>query len=70
MKKDALRPSHVLLGKLGTILVHIEEALSPRGHPLNVLTIKELMRDRDVEGWLAEMHRLVLVQSLTRGTGR
>jgi hypothetical protein len=47
--------------KLGSILVHAEEAIEPRGHPFDVIAMRQLLYDPEVRGWRAEMDRLALL---------
>lgn len=63
-KIDIMAPGAALLCKLGSIVVHAEEAVSPMGHPLDVLVLKGLLNDPDVKRWLGEMHRQALVPVL------
>jgi|CXWL01.1.fsa_nt_gi hypothetical protein len=48
-----------LLCKLGSIAVHIEEALSIKGHPFDIEALKVLIHDPDVQAWLKAMGPLV-----------
>lgn len=54
-------PEFGLLVKLGSIVRHAEEAASPDGHGLDVLTIRTLLEDPDVVEWMAAMDRLGLL---------
>ena len=58
---DPLNPTAALLSKLGSIIVHVEEFLSPEGHPLDQEAIKGLLADSGVREWLEQMHGLVLL---------
>lgn len=56
-----LNPSPMLLAKLGSIIVHVEEMLSPKGHAFDKVALEQLMLDPDVREWLAEMDALAMV---------
>lgn len=47
-----LSPSIGLLVKLGSIIVHADEALSPHGHSFDLDAIKPLLADPDVIAWI------------------
>jgi hypothetical protein len=50
-----LVPGPALLAKIGSILVHVEEAKSMHGHIFDVVTIDSLMADPEVTDWLQHM---------------
>lgn len=52
---DTYAPPIALLVKLGSIVVHVDEALSNHGHPFDIEALKALAADRDVQAWLAAM---------------
>jgi len=52
---DTYAPPIALLAKLGSIAVHVDEALSNHGHPFDVEALKALTADREVQAWLASM---------------
>jgi hypothetical protein len=52
---NPLRPSLSLLCKLGSIIVHVEEALSGKGHAVDYEAIKPLLRDAEVQQWIRDM---------------
>jgi len=60
-KSWVLKPSAVILIKLGSIAVHAEEMLSETGHHFDVEVLKALLNDSDVKTWLAEMDKLALL---------
>ncbi len=53
--KPALNPSIRLLCKLGSIIVHAEEAMSPDGHQFDAIALKGLLSDPEVTEWLDGM---------------
>lgn len=55
MKTDPLKPSVALLSKLGSIVVHFEEVLSPKGHAFDAHALKSLLNDPEVKHWVKEM---------------
>ena len=61
MSNDPLRPLPTLLCKLGSIVVHAEEFLSPRGHPVDKAALDDLLKDPEVRAWLDDMGREALV---------
>lgn len=56
-----LNPSPHLLCKLGSILVHVEEGMSPTGHVFDVVTLRALLDDPDVKEWMKAMDGLALL---------
>jgi hypothetical protein len=52
---DPLKPSISLLCKLGSLIIHTDEFLSPSGHPIDKCSIDNLMRDPEVKEWLKQM---------------
>ena len=61
MNNDPLTPPVTLLCKLGSIAVHVEEFLSPQGHPVDKAALEDLLRDPEVQAWLDDMGRQALV---------
>lgn len=58
---DPLKPGLSLLCKLGSIAVHVEEAMSSKGHNFDVYAMKVLLNDPDVREWLSEMTKQAFV---------
>lgn len=54
-KIDPLKPSLPLLCKLGSIVVHAEEFLSPSGHSLDLEVLKNLFQDAEIRKWIKDM---------------
>jgi hypothetical protein len=52
---DPLTPSIQILISLGSIAVHVEEYLSPGGHPVDLETIKSLLSDPNLQDWIKDM---------------
>lgn len=48
MKQTTLTPSQTLLCKLGSIVVHTEEMLSPDGREFDRVSIQILLQEPDV----------------------
>jgi len=44
-----------LLVKLGSLVVHIEEAMSSKGHHFDIATIKGQLQDEELREWLKAM---------------
>jgi hypothetical protein len=61
MSEDPLKPSVSLLVKLGSILVHVDEAISPTGHPFDAHTVHTLMADPEVGAWLKSMDTMAFL---------
>ena len=58
---DALKPTPALLCKIGSIIVHVDEFLSPHGHPFDHTAMQLLLDDPEVKEWLKEMNRLAMI---------
>jgi hypothetical protein len=58
---DPLRPPASLLCKLGSLLVHAEEASSESGHALDWEALESVRTDPEVVVWLAAMQKLALI---------
>lgn len=58
---DILSPSPALLCKLGSIIVHADELVSPLGHEFDKEALKALLSDPDVSEWLKGMGEMALV---------
>jgi hypothetical protein len=52
---EMLKPSLSLLVKLGSIVVHAQELLSPDGHQFDRIALDALMSDAEVRQWMKEM---------------
>ena len=52
---DTFAPSAGLLCKLGSIVVHIDEAAGAGGHEFDWAAIRSLIADREVQDWLIGM---------------
>ncbi len=55
MRTDPFKPSLTLLAKLGSIVVHYEELLSPKGHSFDRHALKTLLDDSEVKNWIKGM---------------
>ena len=66
-KRNPLNPDARVLCKLGSIIVHAEELISPFGHHFDKAALDQLMRDADVKQWLADMRKLALVPEKRNG---
>lgn len=58
---DPLKPTLSLLTKLGSLVVHMEEIMSPTGHVFDRAAIEQLLNDTEVKFWLARMDDLALL---------
>lgn len=52
---DPLKPSLSLLCKLGSVAVHVDEALSSKRHQLDIVAMKTVLYDPEVQKWIKEM---------------
>jgi hypothetical protein len=56
-----LAPETSLLCKLGSIVGHTEELLSPHGHDFDRIALDQLLRDPDVVKWMDGMRVSALI---------
>jgi hypothetical protein len=52
---DVYAPPVRLLAKLGSIVVHVDEAAGKGGHEFDWAAIRSLLADREVQDWLVGM---------------
>lgn len=55
-------PSLSLLAKLGSIIVHTDELLSPTGHGYDKIALQQLIKDPEVQQWIKDMGALLPVK--------
>jgi hypothetical protein len=60
--KRAVKPSVQLLSKLGSLIVHADEAMSPDAHPFDVTQFREGLKDPEVQEWIKAMGPLLPVK--------
>lgn len=60
-KPEPLKPSATLLIKLGSIIIHLDEFTSAKGHPLDKHTADQLLADVEVSEWLKSMTNLAFL---------
>ena len=58
---DPLKPGAALLVKLGSVAVHAEEFLSPKGHEFDRVALDQLLADPEVRAWLRAMDGMALL---------
>ena len=58
---DPLKPSIALLVKLGSIIVHLEEFMSPKRHEFDLHALQTLTGDAEVSEWLKAMDDLAFL---------
>jgi len=58
---DPFKPSASILIKLGSIAVHVEEFLSPTGHPFDKNALDTLFQDKELKKWLKQMDKLAML---------
>jgi cystathionine beta-lyase family protein involved in aluminum resistance len=61
MPPDPLKPSPALLCKLGSLIVHADELLSPSGHPYDRTAFVEGLKDAEVTEWINQMHAMSML---------
>jgi hypothetical protein len=54
-RPDPLKPSVSLLSKLGSIVVHADEATSAGRHEFDIVAIKSLLDNPEVKEWITAM---------------
>lgn len=58
---NPLEPSLSLLSKLGSIAVHVEELLSPKGHAFDRTALEGVLKDPEVVEWLSAMQGMAML---------
>jgi hypothetical protein len=58
---DPIKPSVALLSKLGSIVVHLDEALSTDGHYFDKVSLEQLQQDAEVKEWVKQMDGMALI---------
>lgn len=61
MANGPFSPTKSLLVKLGSIIIHLQEYQSPRGHPYDLETANSLLNDDEVKRWLGLMNGMGLL---------
>lgn len=56
-----LTPSASLLVKLGSCIIHAEEALSPDAHAYDLTAFRQLLNDPEVREWFTAMSGLAFL---------
>lgn len=60
-KTACLKPTVPLLVKLGSIAVHVEEMLSPRGHGFDKIALEQLLVDPEYIAWREQMTAMAML---------
>lgn len=63
---NAQKPSLGLLCKIGSIVVHADELISPGGHEVDHTALQSLLMDAEVREWIIEMGPFLPVKRLER----
>lgn len=58
---DPLKPSAALLCKLGSVVIHADELMSPSGHAFDKVALDSLLKDPDVVEWLRGMDHMAML---------
>lgn len=58
---NPLAPPASLLCKLGSIVVHADEGLSPLGHGFDMIALKQLLNDSEVRDWITQMDSMAMI---------
>jgi len=61
---DPFTITPALASKLASIHAHMEELLSPGGHPFDAHALRTLLEDSEVEEWMGRMRSLAMVPVL------
>lgn len=67
-KLDPLKPSLVVLVKLGSAVVHAKEAMSIDARPVDKQEFNELFKEPDLAKWINDMTAMALLPVM-RGPG-
>ena len=59
--RDPLKPPLDLLIKLGSLIVHYQEACSTDRHEFDFVSIEQLQCDPDVREWFERMNKLAML---------
>lgn len=58
---DPLKPDPGLLVKLGSAVVHADEAMSADGHAADEAAFRSILADPEVSDWIAQMNASALL---------
>ena len=58
---DPFKMTPSAAAKVGSFLVHVEEAMSGKGHKFDVIAAQHLLEDEEVQAWLAGLRALALL---------
>jgi hypothetical protein len=58
---NPLQPSARVLCKIGSIITHVEEAVSNGGHVFDLIALNALISDAEVQRWLGAMGSRALI---------
>lgn len=58
---DPLKPPITTLVKLGSIAVHVDEMLSPKGHQFDRIALEQLTKDPEVTAWIEAMDKMAMI---------
>jgi hypothetical protein len=58
---EPLNPRPALLCKLGSIVVHAEELVSPKGHAFDHTALLMLCEDDEVQEWIQQMNAMAML---------
>lgn len=58
---DPLKPSVGVLVKLGSIIVHMEEAMSDKAHRFDISALESCLNDPEVKEWVKAMDAMAFL---------
>lgn len=58
---DPLKPTPALLSKLGSMIIHLEEAMSPSGHVFDINALDSLRGDPEIIEWFKAMDGMAML---------
>ena len=60
-RAEAMKPSPILLAKLGAMVIHASEVVDPAGCTFDHESFHRLLKDEEVKEWLEKMGKLSLI---------
>lgn len=58
---DPFKMTPATAAKVGSFLVHVEEAMSDKGHNFDAIAARQLLSDPEVQAWLDGLRALALL---------
>lgn len=61
LRGNPLHPSPQLLIKLGSLIIHYQEFLSEKGHPMDKNAINTIEEDEEFQQWIKQMNNMAFL---------